>query len=217
MIVSATATTDHLAINMLSPLSHIRTLLYSHKLLFMDEFLASPLTHNMWIERDPNSHQAKVYYLHYLAMLGRIGPLRTYLNSLASDPDMLDSIINDHQERDFWQGTPLHTALDWNNSRGVADLFFEFGADPTITNYYKETPCQSLDSYMIPPFEFEFSLMDHSDDGSEDGEEQDNPLYYKRSEEDFGEISRYIQDTIELLQPEGAPSLRTVQENAKTM
>jgi hypothetical protein len=201
---------------MSTPLSHIRPLLDSHELLSMDEFLASPLTGNVWIDRDPNSHQAKVYYLHYLAVLGRIGPLRAYLNSLASDPDLLASIINNHQEYDFWYGTPLHTAVDWNNQQEVVDVLIEFGADPTITNYYKETPGQSLDSYMLPPFQFEFSLRDHTNDGSEDGEEgeggefgevQERTHYYKRSEEDFGEINRYVQDIIRDYQPEGGPSM----------
>lgn len=197
---------------MSSPLSIIRSRLDSHEQLSIEDFAKSALVNRLYISDDPNSREVKVYYLHYLVMLGSIEAIRAFLLSLS--PDELSEIVNDNNAYHFWMGTPMHTAVDWNdNERGrkVVDLLMEFKAIPTKTNYYGNTPGQNIGSWIIPSLDFDFSLRDHSDDGSEDGEQQEYSPWYKRVEEDFGELNNYVQKLIRDYQPEGGPSTSTAQ------
>lgn len=172
--------------------SIIRSQLDGLRLLSFDEFVhsnvyapyngpANPLDES----KEDLIYQDKIHYLHYLAQLGRVETIRAYLQEL-SERGEVSNIINDHRQYDFWYGTPLHTAADWNADPEVARVFVEFGADPTIKNYYDDTPGGTNGSNMVPPFDLGLTVEYLDENG--------NTVFYTRNKEDFTEIDRYLEN-----------------------
>lgn len=174
-----------------SNIAEIHKVLDGHRLLCFEEFTASGLVSNLTFDLDRNSRMATLFYLHYLAELGRTEALRNFLQRLSNEGEDVPKLINDTTLHDTWHGTPLHTAASWNGDPAIAKVLVEFGADPTIQNYYQEMPGHRDSCYMIPIFNYEFSLLNEYDSSSEDGEEG-APRHYIEHPDDFLEMDRYL-------------------------
>ena len=155
---------------------------------FVDSYLFNPYNSPANPSDASEEHfirRSKIYYLHYLAQLGRVGPIRAYLRELSGRGDV-SKLINDHSQYDFWYGTPLHTAADWNADAAVARVLVEFGANPMIEDCYGDTPGGHAGTNMISPFDFELPLKEVGDDGE--------AVYYTRYPDDFTDMDRYLEN-----------------------
>ena len=101
---------------------------------------------------DTRDKTLDIMYLHYLCAINKKLRLRVYLNKLKLKYDDFNSIINHHDIYEFWFGTPLHTALQWNNDVDLVKLLINQGSDPEINDYYGNNPFQSFDNYYVNPF-----------------------------------------------------------------
>lgn len=165
-----------------------------HTILTPLEFSKTDLSDLTQRHRTPSVHRnTLIYYLHYLCMIGRIQPLRSFLQGCVETCGDIDWLINDHGQYDFWFSTPLHTVTDWNNDPQLAQLLIEYGADPNITNYYDSRPGRDeMGSLMIIPFTLEFDLLRIP---------TDQHSYYCRHEDEFQDIIQYL-DSIQNQNPD---------------
>ena len=101
---------------------------------------------------DASDKTLDIMYLHYLCAINKKLRLRVYLNKLKLKYEDFNSIINHHDIYEFWFGTPLHTAVQWNNDVDLVKLLINQGSDPEINDYYENNPFQSFDNYYVNPF-----------------------------------------------------------------
>lgn len=182
----------------MTDLSHIRTLLDSLPLLSEDDFNQTDgrdLTCTLEGDQSPmySLNQQETNYLHYLCMLGRIAPLKDHIEALKwrypNDLPYIHQLLNDTSIHEHWFGTPLHTATSWNNNPTLVRYLIREGADPTITNYYDETPGLLCNSWFISPFKLGIETDDYRNN-PEDG------CSVSRQIGDFKEVMEYMQSLL---------------------
>ncbi len=134
------------------------------------------------VESEISQKNLDITYLHYLCATNQKIKLRVFLRYLQGEYPNFHDIINDHNIYDFWYGTPLHTAVSWNNDVDLVKLLINYGADPYIKDYYGHNPFQGIESLYVNPFSDFLS-----------GHVVESEIYGSRKEEDFKEVITYYQ------------------------